>query len=592
MKMAGRTTKRKYSEDYIKFGFTCQEKDGMDLPQCVICFKVLGNESMKPAKLKLHLEKCHPGLLQKDKDYFERQLSALKRQRLDASGAFHEKTSNAVRASYIVAYKVAQAKKPHTIVEQLVLPCAKEMVRLVVGEDAARKLNDISVSNNTVSRRIDEISQNISEQVVDEIKKSPLFAIQLDESTDVSMSSQLMVFARYMVDGNVKEEFLFCKTLDTTARAQDVLKVVDNFFETNGLDWKNLVGVTTDGAPAMLGSRSGFQALVKQRAPLVTGIHCFIHRQALASKTLPDHLNAIFKGLVKVVNYIKSSAVNTRLFRKLCQDMGSNFEVLLFYTSVRWLSAGNVVNRIFELREELTFFLQSQGKEELRNTLTQSELELAYLADFFGILNKLNLQLQGKCVNLFSHQGIIRTFLEKLELWIERVASDNLVQFPRLDAMPGEKKDIQMQILKHLRKLRDEFQHYFPEVDMARDELSFIRNPFTSDVHRVPEYLQEEFLELKNDLAAQDMYQRSTMENFWASMVVTYPNLSSHALRYLLPFASTYMCESGFSCLLHIKSKSRNRLAVESDIRCALSSTVPNIEKLVSEKRVQKSGCK
>lgn len=68
-----------------------------------------------------------------------------------------------------------------------------------------------------------------------------------------------------------------------------MLEIINNFFKVNGLDWVNLVGVTTDGAPAMLGSRSGFQALVKQRAPLVTGVHCFIHREALASKTLPDH---------------------------------------------------------------------------------------------------------------------------------------------------------------------------------------------------------------------------------------------------------------------------------------------------------------
>lgn len=80
------------------------------------------------------------------------------------------------------------------IVKKLVLPCAKKMARLV-GEDAAQKLNDVSVSNDTVLRRINEISQNISEQVVNEIKKSPMFAIQLDESSDVSLSSQLLVFA-------------------------------------------------------------------------------------------------------------------------------------------------------------------------------------------------------------------------------------------------------------------------------------------------------------------------------------------------------------------------------------------------------------
>ena len=117
--------------------------------------------------------------------------------------------------------------------------------------------------------------------------------------------------------------------------------------------------------------------------------------------------------------------------------------------------------------------------------------------------------------------------------------------------------------------------------------LSFIRNLFVKDVYIVPEDLQEEFLELKNDLAAQDMYRRSTMEKVWASVLRTYPVLSSqsHALRYLLPFASNYLCESGFSCLLHIKSKLRNHLAVESNIRCTLSTTVPNTEKLVSEKK-------
>uniref|UniRef100_K7FT67 Uncharacterized protein n=1 Tax=Pelodiscus sinensis TaxID=13735 RepID=K7FT67_PELSI len=407
-----RNVKRKYSEDYIKFGFTCQEKGGVDLPQCVICFKILGNDSMKLTKLKLHLEKCQPNLMQKDEDYFEQRLSGLKRQCLNS------KTSNAVSASYIVAYKVAQAKKPYTIVEQLVLPCAKEMVWLVLGEEAARKLNDISVSINTVSRWINEISQNISEQVVDEIKKSPLFAVQLDESTDVTLCSQLLVFTRYMVEGDFKDEFLFCKTLHTTTKAQDVMEIVNNFFEVHGLDWVNFVGVTTDGAPVMLGSRSDFHTLVKPE-------HCFIHREALMSKTLPDQLNTVFKGLVKVVNHIKSSALNTRLFKRFCLDMGSDFDVLLFHTSVQWLSAGNVLNRVFQLREELDLFLLAQGKE--------SNLELAYIVDIFGLLNKLNLQLQGKGANLFSHQSIIKVFLDKLELWIVR--GNNLVQFPYVDAM-------------------------------------------------------------------------------------------------------------------------------------------------------------
>ena len=127
------------------------------------------------------------------------------------------------------------------------------MVRLVVGEDAARKLDNISVSNDTVSRRINKISLNIKEQVVDEIKKSPLFAIQLDESTDVSQFSQLLAFVRHVHEGNFKEEFLFCKPLKLNTRAEDVLEAVNDFFNENGLDRGNLVGITTGGAPTMLG---------------------------------------------------------------------------------------------------------------------------------------------------------------------------------------------------------------------------------------------------------------------------------------------------------------------------------------------------
>ena len=106
--------KRTYLESYIQFRFTCQKKDDVDLPQCVICYKVFGNDSLKPAKLKLHLSKCHPTLVQKDKSYFERHLSWFKRQHLDSFGTYYERTTNAVRASYIVAYKVAPAKKPQT----------------------------------------------------------------------------------------------------------------------------------------------------------------------------------------------------------------------------------------------------------------------------------------------------------------------------------------------------------------------------------------------------------------------------------------------------------------------------------------------
>ena len=39
--------------------------------------------------------------------------------------------------------------------------------------------------------------------------------------------------------------------------------------------------------------------------------------------------------------------------------------------------------------------------------------------------------------------------------------------------MVGDKRDIQVHVLEHLSKLKDEFTRFFPEPDMTRDDLSF-----------------------------------------------------------------------------------------------------------------------
>ena len=70
----------------------------------------------------------------------------------------------------------------------------------MLGEESVKKLNPISLSNNTVQRRVSEISTDFKEQVILEIKEAPLnlFSIQLDESTDVSNCAQLLVFVKYI----------------------------------------------------------------------------------------------------------------------------------------------------------------------------------------------------------------------------------------------------------------------------------------------------------------------------------------------------------------------------------------------------------
>ncbi|KAK3860800.1 hypothetical protein Pcinc_033168 [Petrolisthes cinctipes] len=90
---------------------------------------------------------------------------------------------------------ITKSKKSHNIGESLIQPSILCAAELVLGKECANKLSQISLSNDTVKGRIDELSQDIKDQTLDQEYK---------------------------------------------------------------LSWDSMVEVCTDGAPAMLGLQSGF----------------------------------------------------------------------------------------------------------------------------------------------------------------------------------------------------------------------------------------------------------------------------------------------------------------------------------------------
>ena len=51
-----------------------------------------------------------------------------------------------------------------------------------------------------------------------------------------------------------------------------------------------------------------------------------------------------------------------------------------------------------------------------------------------------------------------------------------------------------------------------------------------------------------------------------------FPELAAKAMRCLLPFPTTYLCESVFSTLAYLKNTYRARLEPENDMRLSLST--------------------
>lgn len=590
--------KRKYNDDYIKYGFVAMRKSDIDHPQCVICYEVLSNDAMRPSRLERHLSTKHTALKDKPKEFFVSKCSSLKRMRLDNTGTFAQSSEKVLQASYEISLMIAKAKKSHTIGESLVKPCMLKAADTVLGQESKQKLSQIPLSDNTVKRRLDDMAEDIKIQVVEAVKESKFYAIQLDESTDVAQCCELLVFVRYMQNEKINEELLFSMELTTTSKAIDIMTAVTEFFSKHELSWQNLIGVCTDGAPAMIGSRSGFVTLVRQKNPNVCVIHCFIHRQALAAKTLSDEFNVVLKLCIKIVNYVKKSALNTRLFAALCKDLGTEHITLLFHTEVRWLSKGNMLARLYELRNEVIQFLDNQKQSELLVQFKKPwvQLVLAYLSDIFDLLNSLNLKLQGGDANIIYHRDAITAFTEKLQLWKRKISAGNYSCFPKLSEITEEEGFMEVfdetntkaEISKHLQHLTDEFKRYFP--NSCDDNIyRLTTDPFHVDIDKLPEILQEQALEIKNDLAAKYDFEKMDNSLFWVKYLKVYPNIADESLKLLLPFSSTYLCERAFSAVVAIKTKYRNKLDMASDLRCALSSIQPRIEKLVKNMQAHPS---
>lgn len=96
---------------------------------------------------------------------------------------------------------------------------------------------------------------------------------------------------------------------------------------------------------------------------------------------------------------------------------------------------------------------------------------------------------------------------------------------------------------------------------------------------------QEQLIDLTTDGVLWLQFKPKPLVDFWAE-AMAYPVLAKKALKVLMPFASSYLCEAGFSALVAVKTKYWQRLdAVEKDLRLKLSSVTPKFRELCAQRQ-------
>ena len=405
----------------------------------------------------------------------------------------------------------------------------------------------------------------------------------------------------------MKEELISLITLSEKTRGHDIMNELKKKFMELGINFGNIVSVTTDGAPSMVRKNCGFvKLLIDEVKHDLVQFHCMVHQQALCAKNTFKSLEKVMNIVTKVVNFIVSHALNKRQFNMLLNEVDSQYSGLIMYNNVRWLSRGQVLNRFVELLEEIKCFLGEKGQEYPELTDINWLNDLHFFADFALHYNNLNTKLQGSGNVAPSMFGHIKAFEKKLVVFSRDLEENKLNYFPSLKkhfeksglSDSSEEKEISLfrysSIIRDAKNLLSERFVQFRKLDTT---LHFIFSPDTIQFENLNlsqfdwlnlSNLEMELIEFQESAVWRtkffDMNQKlqkieskslSTeviAENMilteWNSLPSSFESMKKLALALLTLFGSSYSCESLFSHMNFIKSSTRNRLGANISAAC------------------------
>ncbi|KAI6655301.1 General transcription factor II-I repeat domain-containing protein 2A-like [Oopsacas minuta] len=320
--------------------------------------------------------------------------------------------------------------------------------------------------------------------------------------------------------------------------------------------------------------------MLNSMTSLVTAYHCIIHQEQLCAKILD--MKHVMENVVNTVNFIKSKGLNHRQFQAFLTEVGSDYNDVIYFSQVRWLSRASTLARYWSLLEEIKTFMTIKGKDVSLMDDDQWLNDLAFLVDITKYLADLNLKLQGRkqfVNNLYEH---VKAFINKLQLVHQQFILKKMVHFSTLSSRKSETVNHD-KYSALINSLIDEFKLRFSDFSDKFDEMELFADPFGTDATNAPEMFQLELIGIQNNSKRKRAFAEHDLLIFYGQYVTSdlFPNLSQHALRFVSLFGSTYCCEQLFSMMKNVKSKSRSLLIdthLSGILRIATSSVRADID--------------
>ncbi|XP_052619778.1 uncharacterized protein LOC111891719 [Lactuca sativa] len=167
-----------------------------------------------------------------------------------------------------------------------------------------------------------ELVQCFAQEVLLSIRQEigqDVFALLVDESSDVSKKEQMAIVLRYVDSlGFVKERFIGVVHVKDTSSLK-LKNALNEVLTSNKLSFSQIRGQGYDGASNMRGEFNGLKALILKENDTAFYVHCFAHQLQLVVVAVAkkhDGVSDFFEQISLVVNVVCASCKRKDLLRE------------------------------------------------------------------------------------------------------------------------------------------------------------------------------------------------------------------------------------------------------------------------------------
>ncbi|KAG6940107.1 GTF2I repeat domain containing 2, partial [Chelydra serpentina] len=405
-------------------------------------------------------------------------------------------------------------------------------------------------------------------------KKFEWFSLALDKATDVSNTSQLLLFIRGVGSNfEVMEELASVHSMHGTTTGEEIFKEVEKSLSQYNLQWKQLKCSTTNGGRNMCGSKKGlvgqiYKACESAGCPKPMILHCILHQQTLCGKYLD--LSCVMEPVVSTVNFIRSHGLTIVSSKHFC---------------------GKVLSRFFELQTEIEMFLHKKTRPLPLLTNSEWLWKLAFYVDLTKHTNDFNLRLQGENGLICDMYTQVKAFRQKLVLFESQLMRrDCFAHFTCCEKFSQETESrfptrFAQEIISDLKL---QFQERFSDLDVNAGEIRIFQNPFDCDVEKLPPELQMEVIYLQYSDLLKDKDKEGNLLEFYKCLPSDqYAHVKNFVRGLMSVFGTTYVCEKTFLMMTYVKSNYRSTLSdehLQSILMIGNTNFEPQLNAILSEK--------